>query len=63
MAQLLLPGINSFLLQAEQYKNNRFAIVTNNAAKTIDGMLRRMVLPLIILYGNPISQHKGIFKI
>ena len=44
MATQVLPGINNFLLRAEQYKNKRLAIVINNAAKTIDVMLSRIGL-------------------
>lgn len=44
MTQLVLPGINSFLSLSPEYKNKRLAIVTNNAAKTTDGIFSRVAL-------------------
>ncbi len=44
MTQPVLPGINSFLSEAVLYKNKRLALVTNDAAKTTDGILSRVAL-------------------
>lgn len=42
--QHAIPGINSFLQLSGPVKNLRYALVTNNAAFTSDGILSRMAL-------------------
>src|SRR5438552_16662531 len=42
--QKLFFGIDVFLGQIDQFKNFRFALVTNNAATTSDGSLSRVAL-------------------
>jgi len=44
MQQKVIPGIDSFLQQAELYKNIRFGLITNNAALTSDRVLSRLAL-------------------
>jgi uncharacterized protein YbbC (DUF1343 family) len=41
---IVLFGIDTFLLTAGDYKNNRFALVTNNAATTSNGIPSRVAL-------------------
>lgn len=42
--QQMIPGIDTFLQDAEVHKNSRFAIATNNAAFTSDRILSRLAL-------------------
>ncbi len=44
MSQQINYGIDSFLLQKENYRHLRIAIVTNDAANTSDGLLSRVAL-------------------
>lgn len=44
MQQKVIPGIDSFLQQAELYKNLQLGLVTNNAAFTSDRLLSRLAL-------------------
>ena len=41
---MILFGIDHLLQQPEQIKNQRIALVTNNAARTRDGILSRLAL-------------------
>jgi uncharacterized protein YbbC (DUF1343 family) len=44
MQQKVIPGIDIFLQQADLYKTRQLAIVTNDAAKTSEGILSRVAL-------------------